>query len=219
MDVVSMRLTHWDKLVSAMDITLDNRCTHKCRWLTGPWCRGNFRFGHPVGRCVRPPFHDGECMCANCQTDLVYRASQNVSRRDGFTLLGEHHDATACTHLWAKRYAYIYDKADSPSSASSASSDYPWDKPQKDIPCDILLEDSLLEREFHGGSTPSSVANSDDSKHTRRKRRRTFKAQDTIGFLWDLPPSSGQYWDHSAKLIIRAWQSHRAPRTSATEKF
>ena len=102
---------------------------------------------------------------------------------------------TCCTHLWAKRYAYIYDEADSPSSASSASSDYPWDKPKKDIPRDILLEDSLLEREFHGGSTPSSVANSDESKHTRLKRRRTFKAPDTIGFLWDLPHFSGPYWD------------------------
>ena len=58
-----------------------------------------------------------------------------------------------------------------------------------------LFEDSLLEREFLGGSTPPSVANSDEFKNTRRKRRRTFKAPNTIGFLWDLPPFSGAYWD------------------------
>jgi hypothetical protein len=108
-------------------------------------------------------------MCANRQQDLVYRVSQNVARRDGFTLLDEHHDELSCTRLWAKRYSYIYDKADSPSSASSASSDYPWDKALQGIPPNILLEENLLERKFRGGSTPSSVADSDESKNTRRK--------------------------------------------------
>ena len=64
-------------------------------------------------------------MCASCQADLVHRVSQNVARRDGFNLLDEEHVAIACTRVWATRYKYMYDKADSPSTASSASSDYP----------------------------------------------------------------------------------------------
>ena len=157
-------------------------------------------------------------MCANCQTDLAYRVSQNLSRRDGFHLLDEAHDEAACTRLWAKRYKYIYDKADSPSSASSASSDYPWDKPGKEFPREMLLEEGILEREFNGGSTPSSVANSDNSKHTRRKRRRIFKTPDTIGYLWDLPLFSGKYWQQFSQTDDASLALNRAPRTSASGK-
>ena len=89
-------------------------------------------------------------MCANCTQDLIYRVSQNVARRDGFILLDEHHDELSCTRFWAKRYSYIYDKADSPSSASSVSSDYLWDKAPQGLPPNILLEENLLEREFRG---------------------------------------------------------------------
>ena len=129
MDIALLRHNHWDEMVEALSDTLDNKCTHKCRWLIGPHSRGTECPDIPSGRCVRPPFHDGECMCANCRTDLIYRVSQHNARRDGFNLLDEEHDASSCTRLWAKRYKCVYDKADSPSTASSASSDYPWDKP------------------------------------------------------------------------------------------
>ena len=62
LDFATLRRTHLDEMVSALNITLDNRCTHKCRWLIGPWCRLNLCSYFPQGRCVRPPFHDGECM-------------------------------------------------------------------------------------------------------------------------------------------------------------
>ena len=158
MDIALLRRNYWDEMAEPLSNTLDNKCTHKCRWLIGPHCRGNVT---PSGRCIRRFFYDGGCMCANCQKDIIYRVSQNVARRDGFSFLDEEHDASSCTRLWAKPYKYIYVKADSPSSASSASSDYPWDKPWKEIPRHILLEEGMLQRECDGGSTPSSVANSD----------------------------------------------------------
>ena len=153
-------------MATALDNTLDHRCTHKRCWLIGPCCRGNGCPKSPFGRCVRPPFHDGECMCASCQTDLAHQVSQNISRRYGVYVFYEAHDASSCTLLWARRYNYIYDKADSPSSASSTSGDYPWDKPWKEIPRQFVLEEGMLEREFDGGSTPTSVAYSDHSKHS-----------------------------------------------------
>ena len=85
-------------------------------------------------------------MCASCQADLVHKVSQNVARRDGFNLLDEEHNAISCTRLWTKRHKYIHDKADGPSTASFARSDYLRDKPWEEIRRHILLGEVMLER-------------------------------------------------------------------------
>ena len=219
MDVVSMRRTHWDELVSAMTITLDHRCTHKCRWLIGPWCRGNFCPGHPMGRCGRPPFHDGECMCANCQTDLVYRVSQNVSRCDAFNLLDEHHDETACTHLWAKRYTYIYDKADSPSSASSASSDYCGISPKMKYPakcCSRTVFWSASSMEAPQDLVLQTLTNPNTPGVSDAV---LSKPQTPLASFGTFPRFPARIGNSLAKQTTRAWPSHHAPRTSATENI
>ena len=137
-------------MVHALSSTFHNKCTRKLRWLIGPHCRGSACSDTPSGKCVRPSSHGGKRMCANCQTDLIHRVSQRVARRDGFNLLDEEHDTTPCTRLWATRYKYIYDRVDSPSTDFSSSSDCPWDKPCKEIPRYILLEEGMLERKFDG---------------------------------------------------------------------
>ena len=99
---------HWNDMVECLEHTMTNRCRHKCHCLIGPGCDGNTCISrknsegtveHPRGKCVRPPFHAGEPLCANCQAHILHRVSQGLARRDKQILIDEPHDERACTKL------------------------------------------------------------------------------------------------------------------------